>query len=126
MKALNVIESAYRGTLEEQDDTIVWLTHNMKGAGADLGVLLRGNAVNYAVKAQNVEPLKFGDRQQKNAPRIANDVATLPGKGVPVFVVREDLEARGIGQDELVDGLEILSRSDEPALYEGFDQVWYW
>ena len=96
MKALNVIGTAYRGTLEEQDDTIVWITHAMNGAGADLDVLLRGSAVNYASKAQDVPALSFGDRAQKNAPHIAEDVSGLIGKGVAVYILAEDIAERGL------------------------------
>ncbi len=126
MKALNIIETAYRGTLEEQDDTIVWITHAMKGAGAELDVLLRANAVNYAVKAQKVAPLSFGDRQQKNGPDIANDIAGLIGKGISVYIVKDDLAERAISDDELIDGLSPVSRDGLAKLLDGYDHVWHW
>ena len=126
MKALNIIESAYRGTLEEQDDTIVWLTHAIKGAGGDLDVLLRGNAVNYAVQGQEPPRLAFGAHQQKNAPRIADDVAGLIGKGIEVHIVQEDLAERGLADGDLIDGLKRVSRAELPGLLEGYDQVWHW
>ena len=126
MKALNVIGTAYRGTLEEQDDTIVWITHAMKGAGADLDVLLCGNAVNYAVRGQDASGLSFGDWQQTQPPDIAADIAGLVGKGIEVFVVEEDAAARGLGNAELVDGVKRLARGGIPALLDNYDQIWHW
>ena len=126
MKALNIIETAYRATLEEQDDPVVWITHAMKGAGADLNVLLRGNAVNYAVKAQGVSPLAIGGRQQKQAPHLADDISGLVGKGVEVYIVKEDLAERGLEDEELIGGLNAISSSEVPALLENYDQVWHW
>lgn len=126
MKALNIVETAYRATLEEQDDPVVWLTHAMTGAGADLNILLRGNAVNYAVKGQAVEGLTFGDRKQRHGPRLADDVAGLIGKGVEVYVVAEDMDERGLETDELISGLRPVTRAELPALFEAHDQVWHW
>ena len=92
MKALNIIESGYRATLEEQDDTIVWITHAMKGAGADLDVLLRGNAVNYLVQGQDASGLSFGNENQTQPPQLAQDIAKLVEKGVTVYATEEDLQ----------------------------------
>ncbi len=125
-KALNIIETAYRGTLEEQDDTMVWITHAMTGAGADLTVLLRGNAVNYAVKGQDASGLAFGEKKQTQPPRLDDDLVQLLGKGVGVYIVEEDLSERGIKSDELVDGLKPIARSAIAGLLAEFDQVWHW
>jgi len=126
MKVLNIIESAYRATTEEQDDTIVWLSHTLKAAGADLGVLLRGNAVNYAVRGQDAAGLAFGAWRQTQPPRLANDIAALPTKGGPVYVLSEDLAERGLEAGDLVPGLERVARDGLPGLFAAHDQVWHW
>jgi sulfur relay (sulfurtransferase) DsrF/TusC family protein len=125
-KVLSIIETAYRATLEEQDDTVVWITHALKGANADIDVLLRGNAVNYAVRGQDASGLSFGEKRQTQPPRLDEDVAKLAQKGVKVFLVAEDLADRGLGRADLIGGIDTVSRSALPKLFGGYDQVWHW
>jgi intracellular sulfur oxidation DsrE/DsrF family protein len=126
MKVLNIVEAAYRATLEEQDDTIVWLTHALRGANATVDVLLRGNAVNYAVRTQDASGLKFGDQAQTQPPQIASDLAKLGAKGAKIFVVEDALRERGIDKAELIDGLDFIPRQRVAKLYAEYDQVWQW
>jgi hypothetical protein len=125
-KVLQIIESAYRCTIEEQDDPAVWITLAMRGAGAELGLLLRGNAVNYAAVGQDAGGLSFGGRAQTQPPRLDHEVARLLGKGVPVFVVEEDARARGLDGEALVAGVTLVARAGLPALLAGYDQAWHW
>ena len=111
MKTLSIIESAYRATIEEQDDTIVWIHGAMKGAGADIAVLLRGNAVNYLVQRQDASGLAFGDWKQTQPPAIASDLAALVAKGIEVSYVAEDLADRGIARNELINGAQPVARN---------------
>lgn len=125
-KILQIVESAYRGTLEEQDDTVIWLTHAMKAAGGDFDVLLRGNAVNYAVKGQDASGLAFGDRRQTQPPQIADDVLKLMDKGVAVYILEDDVAERGLEVNDLILGLKTVSRAGLPKLFTSYDQVWHW
>ena len=106
MKALNIIETGYRATLEEQDDPGVWLSYTLKAAGGDVDVLLRGNAVNYAVQGQDSTGLQYGTWQQTQPPRLAENIATMTSKGMVVFIVSEDLRERGIPSDRLIAGVK--------------------
>ena len=125
-RILQVVESAYRATIEEQDDTVVWFTHAIKGGGADVAVLLRGPAVNYGVKGQDASGLAFGERKQTQPPDLSGDVARLIAKGVSVYVVHNDLLARGLTADDLVEGLTPVMTSELPALLDRYDLVWHW
>jgi len=126
MRTLNIIEAAYRGTLEEQDDTIVWLTHAMKGAGADLAVLLRGSAVSYALRAQDASGLTFGADKQSQPPRLAADLEALGPKGVKIYAVEEDFAERGIREQDLVGGITRVRRADLATLFADFERIWNW
>jgi sulfur transfer complex TusBCD TusB component (DsrH family) len=46
--------------------------------------------------------------------------------GVPHYVVREDLEARGISEDELADDMKVISRADTFKLYQEAEFVLDW
>ncbi|HJP19549.1 MAG TPA: DsrH/TusB family sulfur metabolism protein [Nitrospinota bacterium] len=123
---LNIIESAYRATMEEQNDTVVWISHAMKGAGADLTVLLRGNAVNYAVLGQVSPALAFGDWKQTHAAHLDEDIASLISKGVDVYAVEDDFAARGISLSGLIPGVKTVNREGLLDLVENHDRVWHW
>jgi sulfur transfer complex TusBCD TusB component (DsrH family) len=126
-KTLNIVECAYRAVMEEQDDTILWLLAAMQGAGAEHTVVLRGNAVNYAVAGQGAPGLAIGGWKQTMAPRMDNDVIDLIDKRkIPVLVIEEDLAARGIDRRELVPGIELLSSKMLPQYMAKYDIVSHW
>jgi intracellular sulfur oxidation DsrE/DsrF family protein len=125
-RILQVVDNAYRATIEEQDDTVVWFTHAIKAGGADVAVLLRGHAVNYAVKGQDASGLAFGDRKQTQPPDLSGDLVRLVAKGVDVYIVGEDLAAHGLTPRDLVDGLTPVTMADMPAMLDRYDLVWHW
>ena len=125
-KILSIVERAYHGTIEEQDDTILWLSHMVKDAGAEISILLRGNAVNYGVVGQDASGLSFGGVTLEVPPTLDTDVANLIAAEVPTYIVQEDLEDRGIQQSELTNGLNVISRSEVADLYDSHDSVWHW
>jgi sulfur relay (sulfurtransferase) DsrF/TusC family protein len=113
--------------MEEQDDTILWLLAAMAGAGADHTVVLRGNAVNYAIAGQGGPGLTVGEWKQTQAPKMDRDVLDLIEKRkIPVYVIAEDLADRGIEQGDLVPGVEMLSRTALAGLFEDYALVNHW
>jgi hypothetical protein len=126
MSLLNIVSSGYRATVEKQDDTVVWISHAMKNAGAEVDLLLRGAASNYPVKGQSMAPVAFGGRVQKHVPDVLGQIRQLVEGGARVFAVREDLDERGIDEGRLIDGITVVRSDELPGLLSGYDRVWYW
>jgi predicted peroxiredoxin len=125
-KILSIAERAYHGTIEEQDDTIMWMTHILKKGGADISLLLRGNAVNYSVVGQDASGLSFGGEKMEVGPKLDRDLGEIISAGVPTYVVKEDLEDRGIGQGEINKGVKVVGRKEVADLYDSHDAIWHW
>ncbi|MEE8177967.1 MAG: DsrE family protein [Acidobacteriota bacterium] len=125
-KILCIVETPYRGTQEEHDDATLWATHALKKAGGDMGVLLRGNAVNYAVAAQEPSGLVIGKFPIEHPAYPQKDLLKMKEAGIPVCVVREDVEERGIPLKSLVADFKLISNGDLAGLFSQYDQVWHW
>ena len=125
-RILSIVANGYRGTVEEQDDTVLWLTHMLKTGGLDMTVLLRSSAVNYLVRGQDASGLRFGDATVEHAPELDGDLAALMDHGVPVLYLEDDARDLGIPSDRIIDGAEGVGSGDLAALCAGYDQVWHW
>ena len=125
MKLLNIISSGYRATLEEQDDTVVWISHCLCNAGGKVDLLLEGAAVNYPVRGQRVAPLALGGRAQRHGPDVHGQVCDFLGRGA-VYAVREDAEERGIDPRDMLQEVELVGRDALPDLLSRYDRVWHW
>lgn len=126
MKALQIIESAYRCVVEEQDDPAIWIVQVLKTAGGEVDILLRGNAVNYAVRGQGNDGLTLGPWQQTCPAKVDQDLQQALDSGLKVYAITEDIAQRGIPEAKLLSKIEKLSRRDLPNLFEQYQQVWRW
>lgn len=126
MKILQIVEQAYRATIEEQDDTVLWFTQVLRGAEADTELLLRGAAVNYLVVRQDAGGLALGAWRQSQPPRVAASLVGLMSRQTPIHVVEEDLAERGIRMTDCIAGVHAVPRAKLGELVEKFDRVWHW
>ena len=126
MKVLNIVSTPWRATLEEQDDTVVWLTHAMIGAGAEIDVVLTGEAAAYAATNQNAGGLAIGGMPQTQPPNINRDLNSLLEKGRQVFVCHHTMTQLGLHEDQTSPGITPLHSHELAPLMDDYDQIWQW
>jgi hypothetical protein len=126
MKILSIVETAFRATLEEQDDAALWCNGALQKAGMAIDFLIRGNAVNYAVVGQDPKGVRIGAATVEKPRILDQDLLALKNAGGQIRVVREDLEERGIALDSITKEFEVVGRDQIGDIVRGYDQVWHW
>jgi len=126
MQVLHIVDQAYRATIEEQDDPVLWFVQVLRGADAEVALLLRGSAVNYLVFRQDASGVAFGAWRQTQPPRLAAAIVALLAKRTPVHVIQEDLAERGIRASDCIVGVQPVARARTGEFIERFDRVWQW
>jgi hypothetical protein len=126
MKILHVVTSAYRAVLEEQDDTILWLSQAMANAGGEIDVLLRGAAVNYLLLGQDASGLAIGAWKQTCPPALIRDLDRLMASQRIVYAVADDIRERGLAGQPMVAGAVHIARDSVPKLMGDYQRVFFW
>ena len=123
---LDIVERAYEGTLEEQDDQALWLVHALKNAGMEQTVLLRGPGTAYAVNGQGVGTLTVAGKRAGNPGKMHEDLQRLSEKGVEILVVDEDATERGIEASDLIPEARMVARAEVPQLMVDAERIFAW
>lgn len=124
-KILSVLAHTEYGNLEDSDIGL-FASAFAPVAGHPMTILLREEAVNYAVRGQNGTGIKIAGAAVQPGFLIETDLRAVQGAKIPVYAVREDLEERGIKKDDLIEGVQLLSRNELGKFVDQFDTVWNW
>jgi hypothetical protein len=125
-RSLAIVERAWRGGVEEQYAHILWLARMLKRMRSDIGVLLRGNAVGYAVENALACGLRLGGVQLDSIHKLDKAVADLLADGVPVHVSEHDCQRLGIAPELIVPGVVRVDPAGIVRLCQSYDRIWYW
>lgn len=122
---LSVLSHTEYGNLEDSDIGL-FASAFAPVANQNLTLLLREDAVNYAVRGQDGTGIKIAGTPVQPGFMIETDLKALQQTKIPVYAVREDLEERGIKQDDVIPGVQLLSKKELGKFIDRFDTVWNW
>ncbi|MGW7272427.1 hypothetical protein ACWGH5_18100 [Streptomyces sp. NPDC054864] len=124
MTSLAIVERAYRGAVEVSYFDALYLgieIHRQLG----LDVLLRGEAVGYAVAAAPAPPIKIGGRVLETLDAPRDDLLRLRDQGAGIWVEEDGLAALGIGPERLIEGVRCVAPAELARHWPEYDRVFY-
>lgn len=124
-KILSVLSHTEYGNLEDSDIGL-FASAFASVAGQQLSLLLREDAINYAVRGQDGTGIKIAGTVVQPGFLIETDLTSVQQAKIPVYAIREDMAERGVREDELIAGVQLLSAKELGKLVDQFDTVWNW
>jgi sulfur transfer complex TusBCD TusB component (DsrH family) len=124
-KILSVLSHTEYGNLEDSDIGL-FASAFAPVAGSQMTVLLSEDAVNYGVKGQEGTGIKIAGTPVQPGFLIEQDVRAIQDAKIAVYALKEDMDQRGIGSNQLIDGITTISRSEFGKFIDQFDTVWNW
>jgi len=124
-KILSVLAHTEYGNLEDSDIGL-FASAFSSVAGQSLTLLLREDAVNYAVRGQDGTGIQIAGAVVQPGFLIETDLKSVQQANIPVYAIREDVDARGIKKDDLIEGVQLLSQTELGKFVDQFDTVWNW
>lgn len=126
-KVLAIFEKPIYLSFEPNDPHLLHVGFGSVSSGVKVNVLLRGSAVNYVEKDQH-------QAQAKLLGQPLCEVETSPAKvlelitksGGELYVVKEDLEKRGLKQADIISQAKLVPHAEVASLVVANDATFIW
>ena len=126
-KVLAIFEKPIYLSFEPNDPHLLHVGFGAVSSGVKVNLLLRGSAVNYAVKEQHLTDAKLLGQPLAEVDTSPAKVLELVAKsGGEISVVKEDLAKRGLSQTELISQAKLVSESQVADLVVANDATFVW
>lgn len=126
-KVLAIFEKPIYLSFEPNDPHLLHVGFGAVSSGVKVNVLLRGSAVNYAVKEQHLTEAKLLGQPLAEVETSPAKVLELVAKsGGEVSAVKEDLAKRGLSQAEIIPQVKLVSESQVADLIAANDATFVW
>lgn len=126
-KVLAIFEKPIYLSFEPNDPHLLHVGFGAVSSGVKVNVLLRGSAVNYAVKEQHQTEAKLLGQPLAEVETSPAKVMELVAKsGGEISVVKEDLAKRGLSQAELIPQAKLVSQDQVASLVAANDATFVW
>jgi len=125
-KVLVIFEKPIYLSFEPVDPHVFATALGVSDTPVEVNVLLRDSAVTYGVKNQKVNARIVGQDIMLHETSPDKVMAYMIEHGAQVRAVSEDMTARGIGKEDIIEGIEVITEGESIQFLQEHDSILVW